>query len=395
MVSILPGRVFVLQTLPGTPSALAGMQPGDEILAINGIPLARLGVEQLVALLSEARRSKVRLDMRRPGASGLFEVTMTPRTMESESVDLAFHLTGGIGYVRIKQFEADTGVKKRRRPLRVLAATDLKGLVLDLRGNRGGIMGAALETAALFLEPGKSIVSVRGREGDPEEIDVPDDAKPYRFELALLIDGDSASGSEIVAGAIQDHDRAAIVGLPSFGKGLVQQVFPLTDNTGLALTTAFYYTPSGRSIQRPLEGGQLDPQTTGNDQVYRTDSGREVRGGGGIHPDYILGPPPMSRLRMVLEASGAYQAFAAQVIPELGRVEESFTVDSDLLDKFQVWLVQRAIQPSISEWSTDREWIRSRLRQEIFNQTIGVAQGDQVELRRDPEVKKALELLED
>lgn len=377
VVSILPGRVFVLQTLPGTPSARAGMQPGDEILAINGIALDRLSIEQLVALLMESRKRPVRLDIRRPGSSKLVRVTMSPATMKSESVDLAFELTPGIGYVRVKDFEADTG-RRVKEAIEELGGAKLRGLVLDLRGNRGGIMAAALETAALFLEPGSVIVSVRGRSTKREELKVPEGADPYGFKIAVLVDEESASGAEIVAAALQDHGRAKVVGAPTFGKGLVQQVYPLSDNTGLALTTAYYFTPSGRSIQRPLNVGQLK----GGD------------GPGGIQPDYVVYPEPLSRLRIYLEASGAFPTFAGEVVGKLRPVEPDFEVSNALLDEFQGWLIERRVQPTVAEWSTEREWIRSRLRQEIFNLAIGVKAGDRIEIERDPRVRKALEILE-
>jgi carboxyl-terminal processing protease len=257
------------------------------------------------------------------------------------------------------------------------------------------MMSAALDTAMLFLEPGKVIVSVRGRGGDSEEMKAPAEAEPYSFPVAVLIGADSASGSEIVAGALQDHDRGVLVGQATFGKGLVQQVYPLSNGTGLALTTAFYYTPSGRSIQRPLQGGQLSgSEGVREGREFATAKGRLVRGGGGIHPDVVEYDEAMSRLRIVLEASGSFPTFATKAIRDLGPVDTDFEVTAGLLDDFQGWLIERNIQPPISEWSTDREWIRSRLKQEIFNQTLGVERGDQVEVRRDAQVRAALEALD-
>ena len=377
VVSILPGRVFVLQTLAGTPSANAGMQPGDEILAINNIALDRLSVEQLVGLLSESRRREVNLFIRRPGAARLIEITMKPESMASESVDLALLLEPGIGYVRVKSFEGDTG-RRVREAIEKLGGAKLQALALDLRDNHGGVMGAALETAALFLPSDQVIVSVRGRGRRTEEIKVPGTSKPYAFRLAVLVGPETASGAEIVAGAVQDLHRGVVVGLPTFGKGLVQQVYDLSDNTGLALTTAYYYTPSGRSIQRPIAGGQLDPS--------------ESRGGG-VQPEHIQFPEPMNRLRMVLEGSGAFPTFATLFLRKSLPVEASFEVSDSMLDDFQSWLSERGIQPSVGEWSTDREWTRGRLKQEIFNQAFGVARGDEVELRRDAVVRAAVALL--
>jgi len=398
VVSILPGRVIVLQTLPGTPSARSGIEPGDEILAVNGIRLDRLGVEQLVSLLGQSRRRRVKLDVRRPGSAKLLQFVMIPAEVQAPSVDLKCFLRAGVGYVRATSFEANTG-QLIRQAIEDLGGDNLKALVLDLRNNPGGLMAAALATAALFLEPGKVLVSVRGRQGKTEELKVPDNARPYRFPMAVLVNERSASASEIVAGALQDHDRAVIVGVPSFGKGLVQSVFPLSDGAGLALTTAFYYTPSGRSIQKPLPAGQLHdvppPRRSAAAEDYHTDSGRPVRGRGGIHPDVVVHPEPMTRLRMVLDASASFTSFATETLRKLGTVTGDFQVSDSLLDDFQVYLAQRGIQPGVAEWSTEREWIRSRLKQEIFYQSLGVARGDEVELERDPQVHKALAALRD
>src|SRR5207302_1457078 len=175
-----------------------------------------------------------------------------------------------------------------------------------------------LETAALFLKPGQKLLTVRGRKVDEQDQKVPAGSVPYTFPMAILINGKSASASEIVSGALQDHDRATIVGEPSFGKGLVQSVYPLADSTGLALTTALYYTPSGRSIQRPLKGSDYALAATASNpnkqSQFRTDSGRIVKGGGGIQPDYVVYPDLPTRLRAVLDATASFTTFAIDYV---------------------------------------------------------------------------------
>jgi carboxyl-terminal processing protease len=388
VVSVLPGRVIVLQTLAGTPSARVGLSAGDEILAINGIALAQLDMEQLVGLLGESRQKEARLDVRRLGSARLLQFMLTPEDMLSPSVERAFLVRPGVGYVRVASFDDETG-KQLREAVEKLGGGKLRALVLDLRNNPGGVVPAALDTAALFLKPGQRILTVRGRAVQGKEEKVPEGATPYTFPLAVLINQKTASASEIVSGALQDHDRAVIVGEPSFGKGLVQSVFPLTQGTGLALTTAFYYTPSGRSIQRPLKTGQLEDHA-GPAKEYRTDSGRVVRGGGGIDPDQAALPEEMTRLRMVIEASASLPNFALEYTGRHKGLTESFEVDGALLDEFQSYLAERRIQPNVAEWSSDREWIRSRLKEEIINQAFGVAKGDEVAAQRDPQVAAAL-----
>ena len=226
VVSILPGRVIVLQTLPGTPSQKAGLAPGDEILAINGYIIGQLDLEQLPQLLEQSRQRQARLDVRRPGTPGLMHFTLTPEEMQSPSVDRAFFLGAGIGYIRVSSFDEKTG-QQIKAAIEKLGGDRLAGLVLDLRNNPGGVLTAAIETCSLFLQPGMKIVTVRGRHVPETTETVPSIATPYGFKLAILVNEKSASASEIVSGAMQDHDRATIIGVPSFGKGLVQSVFPL------------------------------------------------------------------------------------------------------------------------------------------------------------------------
>src|SRR5579883_1160901 len=244
VVSLLPGRIIVLQTMPGTPSARSGLTPGDEIVGINGYIVGQLDLDQLTQLLSQSRQQQAQLEVRRPGTAGILHFVLSPEEMQSPSVERAFFLAAGIGYIRVSSFDEKTGVELKAA-IEKLGGDRLAGLVLDLRNNPGGVVTAALETSALFLRPGQKIFTIRGRSVPEKSESVPADAKPYAFKLAILINGKTASASEIVTGAMQDHDRATVIGEASYGKGLVQNVFSLSQGTGLALTVAFYYTPSG------------------------------------------------------------------------------------------------------------------------------------------------------
>ena len=391
VVSLLPGRVIVLQALPGTPSAKAGLSPGDEILAVNGYIVARLDLEQLSELLGAARQRQAQLDVRRPGRSRIEHLVLVPEEMQSPSVDRAFLLSPGVGYIRVSSFDESTG-RDVKAAIDKLGADQLTALVLDLRNNPGGVVASALETASLFLSPGQKIFSVRGR-GAPEKAEfVPPNAKPYGCKLAILINAKSASAAEIVTGAIEDHDRAVVLGEASYGKGLVQSVFPLSEGAGLALTTALYYTPSGRSIQKPLDSHfQLGGTTAhpNRQSDFTTDKGRKVTGGGGIQPDIPVGPQPMNRLRAAMEASGSFTTFATQYL-QIHKVTGQFEVTPPILDEFQVFLSQRDIQPGVADWLNERDYVSNRLKTEIFNQAFGVEQGDQVEAQRDPAIQRAV-----
>jgi carboxyl-terminal processing protease len=345
-------------------------------------------------LLTESHQRPASIDVRRPGSARTLAFVLTPEDMQTPSVERVFFVRPGVGYVRVSSFDAQTGVDLRKA-IEKLGGAALKGLVLDLRKNPGGLLTSALETCSLFLKPGQTLVTVRGRAIQSSEEKAPESAKPYAFPLAVLVDGQSASASEIVAGGLQDHDRAVIVGQPTYGKGLVESVFQLSEGTGLALTTAFYYTPSGRSIQRPLDAGQLSGANSPSrgQKDFRTDSGRAVTGGGGIQPDRIVSEKPMTRLQNFLDGSGAFTFFATDYIRAHPGIPETFEVTSDIMDVFRGFLLSKNVAPGTGEWSQVRSWIANRVKTEILNQAFGVVKGDEVEAQRDAAILAALSAL--
>jgi len=391
VVSLLPGRVIVLQTLEGSPSAKAGLSAGDEILAINTIPVRYLDIDQLAQLLGDARQKEATLDVRKPGSERPMQIKMSPALLDAPTVDRAYMVAPGIGHLRITSFEEPTG-RLVKQTIEKLGGEYLKGLIIDLRDNPGGAVQSAAETAALFLSPGQLIFTIGGRSTKTEQVAVPRGSTPYTFPVAILINGKSASASEIVTGALQDHDRAIVFGEPSFGKGLVQQVFPLSASSGLALTTAFYYTPSGRSIQKPLASGQLGAATVVARGPFRSDAGRSLPGGGGIQPDEIVYPAQQSRLQIVLDATGSLTSFAGEYL-RTHTVGDDAQVTPEMLDLLKVFLSERSIQPPVTDWLTHRDWIVSRLQQEILTLKSGVARGDEIEMQRDPAIQAAIRKL--
>jgi len=395
IVSLVPGKVVVLQTLPGTPSAKSGLMPGDEILAINNYVIGRLDLEQLSELLSESRQHQAQLDVMRPGSGRIMRLVLTPEEMQTSSVERAFFLGPGIAYLHVTSFDENTG-KDIKTAVDKLGGDKLSGLVLDLRGNPGGVVTAALETASLFLQPGQTVFTVRGRNVPEKAEKVPEAAKPYPCKLVILVNEKTASASEIVSGALQDHDRATIVGEVSYGKGLVQSVYPLSEGGGLALTTALYYTPSGRSIQKPLDVARfaLGPTTAHPNakSEFHTDKGRIVTGGGGIRPDFVVTPEPLTRLHVALMASGSFTSFATQYLRS-HKIDQDFEVTPSVIDEFEAYCATIDIQPGPAGWASQGAYLRNRIKTEIFNQAFGVERGDQIELQRDPLILKALEIL--
>ncbi|WP_031500242.1 S41 family peptidase [Bryobacter aggregatus] len=375
IVSVLPGRVIVLQTMPGSPSQRAGLSAGDEIIAVNNVALSRFDTEQMVEFLAYSRQKDALLAVRRQNFPRPLEFVLSPATLDAPTVDRAYELKPGIGYIRVASFEDKTG-RDLQRAIEKLGGKQLKGLVLDLRNNPGGVFSSALEAASLFLPAGTRLTSIRGRSKKEENIDVPAENDPYTFPLAVLMNEKSASGSEVVAGALQDHKRATIVGTTSYGKGLVQSVFPISNGDGLALTTAYYYTPKGRSIQRRYEGAQIDPNLN--------------TAKAGIEPDVVQGPEPGTRLRHFIDANGLFVAFATEWLQRNPKPQPGYRMPANTLDQFQQWLSAHQVQPTLAEWSVDRAWIANRLEQELVNLSLGVEKGDEIEAIRDPQIQAAL-----
>ncbi len=391
VVSLAPGRVIVLQTLPGSPSARSGLAPGDEIVAVNNYSLSQLSLEQLVALLGQSRRQKAELMVKRPGLSRLIPMTMIPAEMADPGVDRTYFLRPGIAYIKIANFESSTA-EELHAAVEKMGGDQLKGLVLDLRNNPGGLIEAAVKIAAFFLKPKQRILWIRGRDGPQEEVRVPEFSKPFEFPLAVLIDFGTASAAELVAGALQDHGRATVIGQRSFGKGLVQSVFDLSQGTAVALTTAQYLTPNDRSIQRPLGDCrviQLTPCVNGPE----SSANNGAKPVGGIEPDVIVPPRGYTRLEAAIEGTNSFLDFVKQYLLEHPGIAGQKQPSAQMLNDFQLFLSERRIRPGLSEWSATLEFIRNRLQQEVLNLTVGVAKGDELEARRDPQIQAAIQAL--
>ncbi len=399
IVSILPGRIIVLQVLPETPMARAGIEPGDEFVGVNNYLIQALDDQQILELLNMARQGTVSVVVRRPGSAKPLQFTLTPQEMDSRSVDKAFLLKDEIAYIHIKSFEGETA-RQFRDALEALGGDDLKGLLLDLRDNPGGVVDSALDLSSFLLPPGSTILTAKGRSQPPVVERVPAAAKPYRLPVVVLMNQKTASAAEIVAGALRDHKRATLLGQRSYGKGLVQRVFSLSSGTGLALTTSYYFTPSGDSIQRPLKGSQTKVQSSegnGNPTQYPEDpaapTGSLIAGEGGIAPDEEVQPPATNQLRYVLEGTGSFASFATEYLRSNPGITAEFQVSGQVLDRFQYFLARQNIQPPLSMWIANSDYIRIRLQAEILNQALGVEYGEKVETELDPAIQRGLEIL--
>ena len=247
-VGMEDGYVTIISPIDGSPAAEAGLRSGDVILKLGNIPVKGMSLNEAIDIMRGPKGSKIELSIGRPGESQPFEVTLVRNTIKVASVRQSM-LEPGFGYIRIAQFQNSTGEDVRKSLDKLLAEGPLKGLVLDLRNNPGGILRASVDVAGLFLDGGNVVYT----EGRVDNADLYYDADPLDaipgVPIVVLINEGSASASEIVAGALQDHSRAVIMGTQSFGKGSVQTILPLSDSRAIKLTTALYFTPKGRSIQ--------------------------------------------------------------------------------------------------------------------------------------------------
>ena len=368
IVTVMPGRVVVLEAFTGSPAARAGVQPGDEILEVNGTRIAWLGVEEIVEVLSAARSQRVQMLVLHANGSRVESITATPTQLAESSVDRAFFLRPGIGYLRISSFENDTAGELKKAIENW--GPRLRALVLDLRENHGGVLGSAVETASLFLPQGATLLTAQGRKSEAKQFTVEKaDAVGQKLPLVLLVGGRTASAAEILAGALKDHHRARLVGETTFGKGTVQTVYPLSAGTGLALATARYLTPSGRFIERT-----------------RTAQG-------GIRPDAEVPPAGYNEFQAFLENRTEFLEFARRLRAGGRPIPRDFEVTPQLVDDFRAFLNDQQIPVNEKLWSDNRNFIRTRLKTEIFNLTFGVAAGDEVAAGADPQVQRAVELL--
>ena len=289
-VDVRDGWLIVVGALTGSPAERAGIQPGDRISEIGGKQTKGWTNEEASKVLRGKAGTTVILKIERPGLSSPIELRLQ-RTMIHQSAVRRTSLLGeGVGYIDLKAF-SDSTAKELNRAISNLLAGGMKTLVLDLRSNPGGLLNQGVRVSDLFLNPGQKIVSMRGRLADSNR-DYADSAKQRWPDLPLLVlvDGRSASAAEIVAGALQDHDRAVIIGTPTYGKGSAQSVISFGPEGGLRITTARWFTPAGRSIARklPSDDESDDPLSTTRER-FKTDGGRTVYGGGGITPDVFAG----------------------------------------------------------------------------------------------------------
>jgi carboxyl-terminal processing protease len=393
-------HVYVIYPAEGTPAFRAGIHPGDYFVSIDGKSAEGMNVEQAAKTLKGPKGTHVKVVVARYGHTEPLTFDLVRDDIPHPSVDLKYEIRPGIGYVHLTQFMETSGQEVREA---IDGFGNLKGLVLDLRSNPGGLLSQAVDISDHLLTKGQAIVSQRGRAYPDQNYVATHGNGGKSFPIVVLVNRSTASAAEIVSGALQDHDRALIVGETTFGKGLVQTVYDLSEHTmGLALTTYHYYTPSGRLIQRNYSGVSLfdyyynhagaQPANDTNREVKLTDAGRTVYGGGGITPDEKIVAPEANHFQEDLLYHDVFFRFAP-IYMNNHTVDKNFQVDDAVLAEFKKYLQSENISFSDADIKGVSEWLKVRIKEKILTVQFGPVSGLRQLADWDPVLQKALSFL--
>jgi len=434
-VQAVEGNITVVAPFEGTPAHRLGIRAGDVISRIEEQDARGMSIDDAVKRLRGPKGTPVRITILRQGYETPLEFTVIRDSIPLHSVPYYFMASRNVGYLRLTDFNETTACRpsdpegcerELEKALRSLQKSGATAVVLDIRDNPGGLLDQAFAVSNLFLKKGQLVVFTRGRTKRDESNYITEAESPFaELPLVVLTSRHSASASEIVAGALQDHDRALIVGETTFGKGLVQTIMPLRNVRGyaLALTTARYYTPSGRSIQRDYASTALEeyysprdrkPCEQGTGDMKLTDVGRKVYGGDGITPDYCVDPETPSKVvshlvarQGIVNFARGFEAAEGQGVTQIAGtgsrsqvrservkvVGRDFRVDDRVLADFRAFLDEKKIRYTPEELEANREEVSRLIEEEVLRQVFGEAESRKRSLAWDPQVRKALELV--
>lgn len=417
-LEVLPrdGQVTVVNPIPGGPGMRAGIRPGDWFVEIGGAPAEDLDVDAAVELLRGEPGTPVDVRMGRPGMDDPIPFTLEREVILLKAVPFAHRLEGDIGYVPLQMFQS-TARDELHAAVDSLRKEGVRRIILDLRGNPGGLLEEGIGVTELFVEDGATVVETRGRgPGQSARYDASTGPEFAGLPVVVLVDGSSASASEIVAGALQDHDRAALVGTTTYGKGSVQTLLPLSAGNVLRLTTARWYTPVGRSIDRDvgdavprpdhaaltLTGAVIEIEGEVERPSFRSTAGRPLLGGGGIVPDVRVLPDTLttvetSAVRALYRQGGEFNTalfgFAVSYIQNHPGLTLDFRVGEAEVAELRRYLVERGVEISDQLFGDGERYVRYHLEREIAVQAFGEAGGFQHSVRWDRQLTRAVELI--
>jgi carboxyl-terminal processing protease len=402
VVSQRDNQTVVQSPFVNSPAYKAGIRPGDVILKVDGKNCTGLTTTEVADMLKGAKGTPVHISLGREGWEQPIEVTVVRDEIPRPGVEFFTMVKPGIGYVHVSTFNETTD-SDLNDALRQLDVSKLDGLIIDLRDNGGGLLNQAVGMADMFLDKNELVVSHRGRSSPERPYYAVHGNQGVEVPLVVLVNNGSASASEIVSGAIQDHDRGLIVGETSFGKGLVQTQYPLSENTALLLTTARYYTPSGRLIQRDYKNETLydyhyNPKPPQAPEVKLTDTGRQVFGQGGITPDVMVAAPKTDDFEDLLVRRGIFYPtpqgvgdFVRYYLGKRPEVTKDYQVDDSVISLLKTYLTQQHIEVTDQQIQDNLPWLKWQIKREVFTTVFGLNDGYRVALENDPQLVKAEE----
>jgi carboxyl-terminal processing protease len=394
-------QTVVQSPFVNSPAYKAGIRPGDIILKVDGKNCTGLTTTEVADMLKGAKGTPVHISLGREGWDQPIEVTVVRDEIPRPGVEFFEMVKPGIGYVRVFTFNETTD-SDLTDALKQLDVSKLDGLIIDLRNNGGGLLNQAVGMADTFLDKGELVVSHRGRASAEHSYYAVRGNQGVEVPVVVLVNGQSASASEIVSGAIQDHDRGLIVGETSFGKGLVQTQYPLSEETALLLTTARYYTPSGRLIQRDYKNQTLydyhyNPQPPKAPEVKLTDTGRQVFGQGGITPDVTAATPKPDDFEDLLERRNVFYPlpqgvgdFVRFYLGQKPNITKDFVADDAVIAQLRKFLATQSIAVTDEQIQKDLPGIKWEIKREVFTTVFGLNDGYKVALEYDPQLDKAI-----
>jgi carboxyl-terminal processing protease len=415
-IQVIEGDITVMSIFEGSPAYKKGLRRGDIIARIGEDDAKGWTSEQAVARLKGPKGTTVKISLRRRGYEGLIDLEVERDEVNITTVRGAFMVDKETGYIKLADF-SETSNDEVGKALEELKTRGMKRLIFDLRDNPGGPLEQAIRISNRFVPRGELIVYTRGRARDSDVDYRAEEVSEYTdIPLVVLVNRNSASASEIVSGAIQDHDRGLVVGETTFGKALVQSVYKISGSAGLALTTGRYYTPSGRMIQRPWDGSfdeyltytlrdQSEPRQHQAADMKKTMGGREVYSGGGIEPDkFIVGPVEgfnPSRFGRTLYARQAFANFADQFTAEgdtrmdvanrnKKKIAKGFQVTPTMVDDFKASLKSQRIVLDEAAFQKDEAFIRAMIHYDVDLALFGVAEARRNLVAVDPQAQTAL-----
>ncbi|MBM3752929.1 MAG: S41 family peptidase [Acidobacteria bacterium] len=391
-------RTVVIAPFPGSPAYKAGIRPGDTIISVQDKRTDGLTTTEVADILKGPKGTPVQVVVMRDGVDKPLTFNIIRDEIPRKSVQDAFFVKPGVLYIDIESFNENTSREVEDNFKRV-GEQNVKALILDLRENPGGLLNEGVSVAGRFLQNGQTVVSHRGRASAERPYVARNGSSKRTYPIVVMVNRYSASAAEIVAGALQDHDRGWIIGDNTFGKGLVQTVHPMSDSTGLALTTAKYYTPSNRSIQRDYQNTSFldyyyrrDTATQNPNDVKMTDSGRTVYGGGGIKPDEAYTPARANKFQSELIRRFVFFSYTAKYFGgKEAKLPQGWDPDAAVMNDFKAFLTKENVPFTEAEWTENLDWTKLRVKNEMYLTAFGQEEARKLAIETDPAVVKAIE----